>query len=237
MSRTVPPIPPPFGTTSGNTGSPNPNRVDTMPTNETINTTTTPNNEKGNSEKVLIAESFDWDEESVSSKNEGTTKIRASIAFAEDEPYVGKADARSSQWVDITMKKLHRLLSITDGDEKKHVLDYTHVDLHYVEDQRKNFLNKFNLFKQELSLHKFEVCLESKEMKEYYFVVERDAWLRGESGFDIGVSEFTLSSLDVLQGFSFFLQMGLTLILATLDGLDVGLLGDVIGEDDCDDDG
>nr|GEZ26067.1 hypothetical protein [Tanacetum cinerariifolium] len=49
--------------------------------------------------------------------------------------------------------------------------------------------------------------------------------------------EFTLSLLDVLQGFSFFLQMGLTLILATLDGLDVGLLGDVVGEDDCDDDG
>ncbi|GKD21750.1 hypothetical protein Tco_1223453, partial [Tanacetum coccineum] len=49
--------------------------------------------------------------------------------------------------------------------------------------------------------------------------------------------EFALSSLDVLQGFSFFLQMSFTLILATLDGLDVGLLGDVIGEDDCDDDG
>ncbi|GJQ98100.1 putative retrotransposon ty1-copia subclass protein [Tanacetum coccineum] len=64
-------------------------------------------------------------------------------------------------------------------------------------------------------------------MRECCFVVERDAWLRGE---------FTLSSLDVLQGFSFFLQMGFTLILATLDGLDVGLLGDVIGEDDCDDD-
>ncbi|GKF33947.1 hypothetical protein Tco_0107147, partial [Tanacetum coccineum] len=28
--------------------------------------------------------------------------------------------------------------------------------------------------------------------------------------------------------------MGFTLILATLDGLDVGLLEDVIGEDDCD---
>ncbi|GJY95022.1 reverse transcriptase domain-containing protein [Tanacetum coccineum] len=70
--------------------------------------------------------------------------------------------------------------------------------------------------------------LESKVMRECCFVVERDAWLRGE---------FTLSSLDVLQGFSFFLQMGFTLILATLDGLDVGLLGDVIGEDDCDDDG
>ncbi|GKC45126.1 hypothetical protein Tco_1062848 [Tanacetum coccineum] len=43
------------------------------------------------------------------------------------------------------------------------------------------------------------------------------------------------SVLDVRIGF--FLQMGFTLILATLDGLDVGLLGDVIGEDDCDDDG
>ncbi|GKC64792.1 gag-pol polyprotein [Tanacetum coccineum] len=48
--------------------------------------------------------------------------------------------------------------------------------------------------------------------------------------------EFTLSSLKVLQRFSFFLQMGFTLILATLDGLDVCLLEDVIDEDDCDDD-
>nr|GEV29898.1 hypothetical protein [Tanacetum cinerariifolium] len=72
--------------------------------------------------------------------------------------------------------------------------------------------------------------LESKEIREYCIVVERDAWLRGLIG------EFTLSSLDVLQGFNFFLQMGFTLILATLDGLDVGLLGDIIGEDDCDDD-
>ncbi|GJZ28114.1 hypothetical protein Tco_0572761 [Tanacetum coccineum] len=44
---------------------------------------------------------------------------------------------------------------------------------------------------------------------------------------DIG--KFTFSPLDVLQGFSFFLQMGFTLILATLDGLDVSLIGDVIG--------
>ncbi|GJS39096.1 hypothetical protein Tco_0564139 [Tanacetum coccineum] len=50
------------------------------------------------------------------------------------------------------------------------------------------------------------------------------------------IDEFTLSSLEVLQGFSFFLQMGFTLILDTLDGLDVGLLEDVIGENDFDDD-
>ncbi|GJW00598.1 retrovirus-related pol polyprotein from transposon TNT 1-94 [Tanacetum coccineum] len=106
---------------------------------------------------VLLAESFDWDDESVSSDDEGSTKIRAFMAIAKDEPSFRKADARSGQWVDITMKKVHRLLSMTDGDERKHVLDYTHVDLHYVEDQRKNLVSKFNLLKQEISLHKSEL--------------------------------------------------------------------------------
>ncbi|GKD41990.1 hypothetical protein Tco_1266635 [Tanacetum coccineum] len=50
--------------------------------------------EKGKSDKGLIAESF---EESVSSKDEGTTKIKAFMAIAEDEPSVGKANARSGQ--------------------------------------------------------------------------------------------------------------------------------------------
>ncbi|GJV85241.1 hypothetical protein Tco_1525139 [Tanacetum coccineum] len=64
----------------------------------------------------------------------------------------------------------------------------------------------------------------------------RGAWfmMRTVSGFGIG--EVVLSTFDVLQRFGFFLQMGFTLILATFDGLDVGLLGDVIGGDDCDDD-
>ncbi|GJV65584.1 retrovirus-related pol polyprotein from transposon TNT 1-94 [Tanacetum coccineum] len=66
--------------------------------------------------------------------DEGSTKIRAFMAIAEDETSVGKVDARSGQWVDITIKKVHILLSMTDGDERKHVLDYNHVDLHYVED-------------------------------------------------------------------------------------------------------
>ncbi|GKD65087.1 hypothetical protein Tco_1307195, partial [Tanacetum coccineum] len=55
--------------------------------------------------------------------------------------------------------------------------------------------------------------------------------VEGVSGFGIG--EVELSTFDVLQMFGFFLQMGFTLILATLDGLDVCLLGDVIGEDNC----
>nr|GEU87605.1 reverse transcriptase domain-containing protein [Tanacetum cinerariifolium] len=63
-------------------------------------------NEKGNSENGLIVESFDWDEESVSTEDERTTKIKAFMAIAEDEPSIGKADARSGQWVYISMKKV-----------------------------------------------------------------------------------------------------------------------------------
>ncbi|GKD12277.1 retrovirus-related pol polyprotein from transposon TNT 1-94 [Tanacetum coccineum] len=51
--------------------------------------------DKGKSDKGLIAESFDWHDESVSSEDEGTTKIKAFMEIAEDEPSVGKADARS----------------------------------------------------------------------------------------------------------------------------------------------
>ncbi|GJV65079.1 hypothetical protein Tco_1475907 [Tanacetum coccineum] len=94
--------------------------------------------DKEKSERGLLAESFDWDDESVSSDDQGSTKIRAFMAIIEDELSVGKVDTNSGQRVDITMKKVHRLLFMTDGDERKHVLDYTHVDLHYVEDQRKN---------------------------------------------------------------------------------------------------
>ncbi|GJS95758.1 hypothetical protein Tco_0802726 [Tanacetum coccineum] len=44
MSGAIPPIPPPFGASSGNPGSPNANRVDTMPTTtDPINISTTTN--------------------------------------------------------------------------------------------------------------------------------------------------------------------------------------------------
>nr|GEY81568.1 hypothetical protein [Tanacetum cinerariifolium] len=53
--------------------------------------------DKEKSEKGLLAESFDWDDESVSLDDERSTKIRAFMAIVEDEPSVGKADARSGQ--------------------------------------------------------------------------------------------------------------------------------------------
>ncbi|GJX02760.1 ALP1-like protein [Tanacetum coccineum] len=75
------------------------------------------------------------------------------MAIAEDEPTMGNTDARPSQWVEITMKKVQRLLFMNDGDGRKHVLDYKNVDLHYVEDQSKNLLSKFNSLKQEFKVN------------------------------------------------------------------------------------
>nr|GEU81096.1 retrovirus-related Pol polyprotein from transposon TNT 1-94 [Tanacetum cinerariifolium] len=112
---------------------------------------------KFNAFKALEGEKVN-DDESVSSKDEGTTKFKAFMAIAEDEPSVGKSIARSGHWVEITMKKVHILLSMTDNKEQKHVLDYTHVDFQYVEDQRINLVNKFNALKQDLTLHKSELC-------------------------------------------------------------------------------
>ncbi|GJW69674.1 retrovirus-related pol polyprotein from transposon TNT 1-94 [Tanacetum coccineum] len=59
----------------------------------------------GNSEKGLVAKSYDWDDESVSSDEEGVITVKAFMAIADEELPVGRTDARSGQWVDITMKK------------------------------------------------------------------------------------------------------------------------------------
>ncbi|GKD44738.1 hypothetical protein Tco_1269383 [Tanacetum coccineum] len=113
--------------------------------------------QKNKSEKGLVADSFDSDEESLSFEDEGVTMVKAFMAITEDEHDMGNTNARFNQWVEITMKKVQRILSMTDSDEKKHVLDYTNVELHYVKDQRKNLLSMFNSFKQELSSCKSEL--------------------------------------------------------------------------------
>nr|GEV42920.1 hypothetical protein [Tanacetum cinerariifolium] len=195
MFEIIPPIPSPFGASSDNPGSPNVNRVETMPkTTDPINTTTTTNvsqsvvdenlpqlldsrggshvtnvsafdkedftthegpsdtrdtkivalrlkfdafkslegekdsdsdvkedhrtnnefmvdlnaefrkraplaNQKRKEEKrkCLLDESFDWDDESISSNDEGSTNKREIMAIAEDEPSVGKSNARLDQ--------------------------------------------------------------------------------------------------------------------------------------------
>nr|GFC77471.1 hypothetical protein [Tanacetum cinerariifolium] len=54
---------------------------------------------KGKSKKGLVVESFDWDGDSVSYEAEEVTRVKAFMAIAEDEPSIGKNDARSGQWV------------------------------------------------------------------------------------------------------------------------------------------
>ncbi|GJX98179.1 hypothetical protein Tco_0355198 [Tanacetum coccineum] len=125
MSRTVPPIPPPLGTSSGSMGNPNVNKVDTMPTtNDPINTTTTTNVSQSvvdeNLPQLLDSRGGSHvtnDEEFVSSEDEGTTNIRELMEITEDEPSVEKADARSGQWVDITMKKVTSLTSESECED------------------------------------------------------------------------------------------------------------------------
>nr|GEV02310.1 hypothetical protein [Tanacetum cinerariifolium] len=55
---------------------------------------------------------FQKDEESVSSKDERATRIRAFMAIAKDEPSVRKVDARYGQWVGITMKKTYSKVTL-----------------------------------------------------------------------------------------------------------------------------
>nr|GEY00430.1 retrovirus-related Pol polyprotein from transposon TNT 1-94 [Tanacetum cinerariifolium] len=79
--------------------------------------------DRGKSDKGLVAESFDWDDESVSSEDKGTIKFNSFMAIAEDEPLVGKGDARYGQWVDITMKKdyLKRSVWYLDSGCSRHM--------------------------------------------------------------------------------------------------------------------
>ncbi|GKB47541.1 retrovirus-related pol polyprotein from transposon TNT 1-94 [Tanacetum coccineum] len=44
------------------------------------------------SEKGLLAELFDWDEESITLEDEETTKVKAFMVIAEEEPSVGKIE-------------------------------------------------------------------------------------------------------------------------------------------------
>ncbi|GJZ36232.1 hypothetical protein Tco_0582049 [Tanacetum coccineum] len=50
---------------------------------------------KNKSEKGLVAKSYNWDKESLSFEDEGVTRVKAFMAIANDEPVMGKVDARS----------------------------------------------------------------------------------------------------------------------------------------------
>ncbi|GKB52510.1 retrovirus-related pol polyprotein from transposon TNT 1-94 [Tanacetum coccineum] len=80
---------------------------------------------KGKSEKGLVAESFDWDKESVSFEDEGVTKVKAFMAIAEDEPSVGKTDARSeeklAQQVQLSKSRVILILNLENESLKDEI--------------------------------------------------------------------------------------------------------------------
>nr|GEU42800.1 retrovirus-related Pol polyprotein from transposon TNT 1-94 [Tanacetum cinerariifolium] len=83
---------------------------------------------KGKSKKGLVAELFDWDDESASSEDEGTTRVKAFMAIAEDEPSTENVNARSAFRVEpigtsadvITLADLTQTSSVSRETKKVH---------------------------------------------------------------------------------------------------------------------
>nr|GEZ88403.1 retrovirus-related Pol polyprotein from transposon TNT 1-94 [Tanacetum cinerariifolium] len=56
--------------------------------------------------KRLIAETYDWDDEEVSSDENEVTEVKALMALTDEERVsVGKESARNDDWTKISMKK------------------------------------------------------------------------------------------------------------------------------------
>ncbi|GKE03526.1 hypothetical protein Tco_1395544, partial [Tanacetum coccineum] len=86
--------------------------------------------------KGLVVESYECDEEDVSSNDNEMTEVKVLMALVDDENVVvSKESARNGEWVKIIMKKVHTLLDMKDNDERKYFIDYLCIDLNYVEDQ------------------------------------------------------------------------------------------------------
>ena len=69
----------------------------------------------------------------------------------DDKLAVGKSHARNGEWVNITMRKVNLLLSMDDDSDWQNFLNYLHVDLKFVEEQRLNLFSKYNKMAFELN--------------------------------------------------------------------------------------
>ncbi|GKA90316.1 hypothetical protein Tco_0812186 [Tanacetum coccineum] len=93
--------------------------------------------------KVLVAKTFDWEEEEVSDEEE-VTQVKVLMALADDELTVRKSHARNVEWFDITIRKVNTILSIDEDADWQNYLKYINIDLKFVEEQRLNLLSKYN---------------------------------------------------------------------------------------------
>ncbi|GJX62872.1 retrovirus-related pol polyprotein from transposon TNT 1-94 [Tanacetum coccineum] len=105
--------------------------------------------------KSLIAETYDWEEEEVSSDDNKVTEVNALMALTNEERVsVGKESANNGEWVKISIQKVHTLLEMEDNNDRKSFLDYLCIDLNYVEEQRNNLLSKHRNLVHKLNTRK-----------------------------------------------------------------------------------
>ncbi|GKB94624.1 hypothetical protein Tco_0980761 [Tanacetum coccineum] len=69
--------------------------------------------------KGRIAEAYEWEEEKVSSDENEMVEVKVLMALAEENDVVSKEGAKNSEWVKISMRKVHTLLEIEDIDDRK----------------------------------------------------------------------------------------------------------------------
>ncbi|GKD73007.1 retrovirus-related pol polyprotein from transposon TNT 1-94, partial [Tanacetum coccineum] len=110
--------------------------------------------------KGLLFETYDWDEDEVSSDDNEVTEVKALITLTDEERVlVSKESARNGEWIKISMKKVHTPLEMEDNDDRKSFLDYLCIDLNYVEEQRNNRMSKHRNLVQELNTCKEQLLV------------------------------------------------------------------------------
>ncbi|GJT70221.1 retrovirus-related pol polyprotein from transposon TNT 1-94 [Tanacetum coccineum] len=102
--------------------------------------------------KDLIAETYDYDEEEVSSDDNEVTEVKSFMALTDEERVsVGKESVNNGEWVKISIQKVHTLFKMEDNNDRKSFLDYLCIDLNYAEEQRNNLLSKHKNLVHELN--------------------------------------------------------------------------------------
>nr|GEZ32355.1 retrovirus-related Pol polyprotein from transposon TNT 1-94 [Tanacetum cinerariifolium] len=117
-----------------------------------LSSTASASNSSLGKNKGIIDETYEWDEEEVSSDENEGIEVKALMALIDEERvFVGKESTNNGEWVKISIQKVHTLLEMEDNDDRKSFQDYLCIDLNYFEEKRNNLLSKHRNLVQELN--------------------------------------------------------------------------------------